>query len=536
MKGMRKLTVAAALALVAFAAMAERIGIVSDTHVGWKNTAERLEQCYWLFKAQKVDRIINLGDICEHHNHDWYRQYVSIREKVYPEGVPTEVYVFATHDRMKVKIPKGDRENALAFEKMKPVLKVANDRYDRFESEGFTFLVYPQAKDYGRMEREIAEECAAHPGRPLFVLDHVPPSNTVDGSANGGDHRTRAIFDKHPEVIALSGHVHGSQMHEGKIWQGNFTAVGSGTIKSQACPGGGGRFHVTVLDLSKERAVFHRYDIASGEELRPERPWTLTFPFDPKAAPYAPETRRAGAPTPAFAPGAALKAKLVGMPLREIELAYPAAVTPDVSHYEILLEAKEGDGWKVRSRAKEVSDYVVPEARRKKAFVRHFPSGFFDEDETVRFAVVPVDFYGKRGEPLRLEQKIGKTEKWRTLYDGVPEPAKPGAFASFRGDTWFKVPPSALDVPDGTSCRIILDAALDLPEDVGASFNLRTDKTCTYAFGYIYAPLGKSELRYVREFARPKERSENFNIYLQRASRGRVLFNRVRIECKELQK
>ena len=114
-----------AAAMVAFAASAARIGIVSDTHLGWKETDGRLEQCYRLFKAQKVDRIVNLGDICEYHNPDWYRQYVEIREKVYPEGAPAEVYVFATHDRMKVKIPKGDRENALAFEKMKPVLKVA---------------------------------------------------------------------------------------------------------------------------------------------------------------------------------------------------------------------------------------------------------------------------------------------------------------------------------------------------------------------------------------------------------------------------
>ena len=529
---LRKMTVAVVLASLASAALAERIGFVSDTHLGWKNTAGRLEQCYRLFKAQKVDRIVNLGDICEYHNPDWYRQYVEIREKVYPDGVPPEIYVFATHDRMKVKIPKSDRENALAFEMMKPILKVTHDRYDRFESEGFTFLVYPQAKDYKRMEREIAAECAAHPGRPLFVLDHVPPANTVEGSANGGDHMTRSIFDRHPEVIALSGHVHGSQVHEGKIWQGNFTAIGSGTIKHQACPGEGGSFHVMVLDLSKEKAVFRRYDIASGEELHPERPWTLTFPFDPKTAPYRPDVRRAAVPPPAFAAGAELTAKPAGDPLREIEVSFPAAVTPDVSHYEIALEARSGNGWKVRSQAKETSDYVMPTSRRKKAFVRRFSSGYFEEGETVRFAVVPVDFYGNRGEPLRCERTVGKTEKWRTLYEGVPSPAKPGEFTSFRGDSWFEVPPSALDVPAGTPCRIVLDVALDLEEDVGASFNLRTDKSSVYAFGYIYAPLGKSELRHVREFARPKEQGENFNLYLQRAAQGKVRFDRLRIECR----
>lgn len=529
---MRNLILSAA-ALVAFAAPAARIGIVSDTHLGWKETDGRLEQCYRLFKAQKVDRIVNLGDICEYHNPDWYRQYVEIREKVYPEGLPPETYVFATHDKMKVKIPKGDKEFASAFERMKPLLKVTNDRYDRFECEGFTFLVYPQEKDYGRMEREIDAECAAHPGRPLFVLDHVPPANTVYNSSHGGDHRTRKIFDRHPEVIALSGHVHGSQMHEGKIWQDGFTAIGSGTIKQQACPGAGGRFHVTVLDLTKDRAVFHRYDIASGEELDPDHPWTLVFPYDPKNAPYSLANRRAAAPVPAFAADAAIEVRSEGDPIRQVTVRFPAAKTKGVSHYEVLIEARTADGWKVRSRERVMADYVTPVRKQKAFFETHFVSGFFDPNETVRFAVRPIDFFGTVGKRIEKEFAIGATEKWKTLYDGVPTPAKPGQYRKFRGNTIFGVPPSAMDVPDGTRMRIVLDVALDMADTSAASFNLRTDKTIKYASGYIYTPSGKSDLRYVREFSRPSERSEDYNLYLQRALGGRVLFRRVRIECRK---
>lgn len=525
--------VTAAGLFLSLAVSAERIGIVSDTHLGWKGTDERLEKCYQVFKAQKVDRIVNLGDICEWHNPIWYRQYVEIREKVYPNGVPPETYVFATHDRMKVTLPKGDKENSKAFELMRPLLKVTNERYDRFECAGYTFLVYPQSKDYDRMEREIAAECATNPGRPLFVLDHVPPANTVERSAEIGDHLTRRIFDRHPEVVVLSGHVHGSLAHEGKIWQGAFTALGFGTIKDLPCSGRYGRYFVAVMDLGKERAIVRRYDIESGNEINPESPWTLVFPFDPHHASYAPSVRGATAPMPAFARDAVLSVKAKGQPLGVVELEYPAAITPGVSHYIASVETKEDGKWTVRTQQKVASDYVKQENHRKKAFRVPISSGCFEENETVRFAVQPVDFYGKAGERLETEFHVGTLEKWRTLYEGIPSPAEAGMFKAFKGETWFRLPHSALDVPVGSPCRMVLDVSLDMDEDVGASFRLRTDKTQVYATGYIYTPIGKSNLRYVRDFSRPNDQNEDFGLLLQRAPHGKIRFNRLRIESRE---
>ena len=55
----------------------------------------RIVHCHPLgvFKSHHVDMIFNLGDICEWHNPAWYKKYVEIREKVYPEGLPPEIYV-----------------------------------------------------------------------------------------------------------------------------------------------------------------------------------------------------------------------------------------------------------------------------------------------------------------------------------------------------------------------------------------------------------------------------------------------------------
>ena len=513
----------------------KRIGIFTDTHLGYKlnETALRLEQGYRLFKSHHVDMIFNLGDICEWHNPAWYKKYVEIREKVYPEGLPPEIYVFATHDHMKAKKIPGDREHAKTYEAVREMLKISHDRYHSFEACGFTFLVYPQDKNHERMAREIDAACKAHPGRPLFVLDHVPPANTVRGSVNGGNHLTRRIFDKHPEVIALTGHVHGSLAHEGKIWQGAFSAINFGTIKNPACSGGGD-WHVAVMELSPSRAVIHRYEIAKGGEIDPAHPWTLDFPFDPARAPYSPENRRKTAPTPAFAAGASLDVRRLGKPLHAVSVTWPAASTPGIGHYLVAIEKKVGDGWEPRSVLRVEADYIRPAAQRNKSFTLQFRSGYFDAGETVRLAVTPVDFFETEGAPLVRELEIGETEPWQTLYAGVPAPATPGAFRSFRGNTWFKVPPEALDVPPGTPCRMTIDAALDLPEGVAASFKLRTDKSVIYAHqGYLYTPPGKSSRRYVVEFPRPAPAEEPFNLFLQRAAHGKVRFDGFRIEARK---
>ena len=64
-------------------ANAKRIGILTDTHIGYKpaETSLRLEQSYRLFKSLGVDMIFNLGDICEWHNPAWYDEYTRIRNK-----------------------------------------------------------------------------------------------------------------------------------------------------------------------------------------------------------------------------------------------------------------------------------------------------------------------------------------------------------------------------------------------------------------------------------------------------------------------
>lgn len=262
----------------------EKIGILTDTHVGANGdrSFNLVEHSYRLFKAKGVTHIFNLGDIANVHCTDWYRRYAAISKAVYPEGVH-EVFVYHNHDRMKFPEP-DDKESTKAFAAVRKALGATNDRYARFELEGIPFLVYPQFEDYARMDREIAAEVAKRPGRPVFVLEHEPPFGTTEGSVYSGRTATAKIFAKYREVVALTGHAHGSVTNELRIWQGAYTTVCFGDFQHSV--GADGDAFVAILELTPARAVIRRYSVLTGKEYRPDNPWTIDFPYDPAKARY----------------------------------------------------------------------------------------------------------------------------------------------------------------------------------------------------------------------------------------------------------
>ena len=530
-----RLFLACALALSAWTASAARIGIMTDTHVGAYGQAslDRLEACYRLFKEKKVDYIFNLGDIADVHSNAYYRAYAAVRAKVYPENLPPEKYVFATHDRFEFPNPKGDREFTVAWTDLRRELGIAHDRYHRFEIEVCTFLLYPQARDHGRVRREVDAECAAHPGRPLFVLDHVPPFDTIENSVNGGKAVTRRAFDPHPEVVALTGHVHGSLAHEGKIWQGPFTVLGFGTTKE--IPGGGkGNWYAAVMDLDREKAVIRRYDVGTGAEVRPDAPWTLRFPYDPKTAPYRRETRAAGRPEPAFADGAQLALAPVGEPLERLDVSFPAAATPEVSRYrvEIQTRAEGADTWTTRSVVRPHADFTLPPAERKPSFTVKLSAGYFDTNETVRIAVSAEDYYGRVGRPLAAEFTVGATAGWKTVAR-LKVPMGGDVAIPKNRSGWYPFADEAFaNLPAKAQCRLVMDLATDLDADHVVSFDVRGGRDGKAIFTHFFAPPGKAELRYVQEFRRGKARKGPFGLIAEKSHGGKLRFREFRIECR----
>lgn len=70
------------------------------------------------------------------------------------------------------------------------------------------------------------------PTKPVFVYQHPAPFFTVYGSVNWGDFSTRLVLSKYPQVVNFSGHSHYAASDPRSVWQGQFTAVGAGSLSA----------------------------------------------------------------------------------------------------------------------------------------------------------------------------------------------------------------------------------------------------------------------------------------------------------------
>ena len=86
------------------------------------------------------------------------------------------------------------------------------------------------------LEEKIQEAIAVDPTKPVFVIQHYHVFETVYGSASKpGDFHAGVkdfvdILERYPQVIHISGHSHIPSYDPRAIWQGKFTAIGTGSM------------------------------------------------------------------------------------------------------------------------------------------------------------------------------------------------------------------------------------------------------------------------------------------------------------------
>lgn len=70
------------------------------------------------------------------------------------------------------------------------------------------------------------------PDKPIFVYQHPHPLLTVYGSVNWSDIDLRTVLSKYPQVVDFSGHSHYAASDPRSVWQGEFTAIGCGSLSA----------------------------------------------------------------------------------------------------------------------------------------------------------------------------------------------------------------------------------------------------------------------------------------------------------------
>ena len=80
------------------------------------------------------------------------------------------------------------------------------------------------------LDERLSNATKEDPEKPIFVYQHPHPFLTVYGSVNWGDISMRAVLSKYPQVVDFSGHSHYAPSDPRSVWQGEFTAIGCGSL------------------------------------------------------------------------------------------------------------------------------------------------------------------------------------------------------------------------------------------------------------------------------------------------------------------
>lgn len=80
------------------------------------------------------------------------------------------------------------------------------------------------------LDSEIKKATTEDKNKPVFVFQHPHPTLTVYGSVNWSDIGVRSVLEKYPQVVDFSGHSHYASIDPRTVWQGSFTAIGTGAL------------------------------------------------------------------------------------------------------------------------------------------------------------------------------------------------------------------------------------------------------------------------------------------------------------------
>lgn len=390
-----------------------RAGLLTDTHVTDDPKSQRLvRKAMALFRRERVDLICHLGDLADVYSPKGWEGYRAAMEEAFGDGVPEAYYAFGGHDRNRYVLKPGEtnREETV-WKEMRQKLKAGHELYDVREFRGYRFVIVQEYLD-GKRAKDLVDRAVRDSGtKPVFVLFHEPAVDTVLQSVAWGNSVMRDILDRHPSVVHLSGHVHGSNRHERQIWQGSFTEVGLGCLQhwTGECANANRSAltayddGVMTMDVYPDAIVFHRFSLTTGEECRPLDPWTVPLPFDPKSAPYRPEVRKAKSAPPTWGADAAVAAEWTDeREFRGYRVAVPEARHHDgVFRYTAELFAASGRRITLTQRLGQY--WKLPESSRAGRVAFDFEDAYLVPGGRYRIAVTPEDFFGNRGKALSVD-------------------------------------------------------------------------------------------------------------------------------------
>lgn len=410
-----------------------KIGVISDVQAydvredwGMSNLIKALK----ILAPLKPEVIINAGDLADSAEFpDVYNIYNQLFAEYFPDKLPQQVICAGNHD---VWGSRGQSLSAMLDEFCRR-LAIPRTAVYRKEINGFDFIAVSEehVEDYTAETiaqlRQLLDESALHkPGKPVFVVTHYPPADTMSGSCSRhGRKSLRNLFNEYPQVVSLSGHTHYPLEDERAIWQQEFTAVTTATL-SYGCiaenlfnvcngilPFAREAVQVMYMEVFADKVVIRRYNVEDAREIKPHARWQFHWPYNP-AQPELGLQRIKNRRAPEFPETAQL---LLRYDYGFVYAVFDAARHDDmVKYYHIRTSVKQPDGsWKEQQSVDfAASFYRLQNNCSTREFLK-LPDGALVSGEWNRIEIFPVETFGLTGRPLTVERLIPFTWRYRQI-------------------------------------------------------------------------------------------------------------------------
>ena len=442
--------------LRAFSAAAPnlRLGVASDVHISgaWRQDVELEKTLRW-FDSEKVDAVMVPGDIAHSGLVSELETFASVWYRVFPNDCGADgrrvekLFVTGNHDID----AWGGRWKRFTEEQLRQQCFNHGDNpkkvWERLFHEEWQHVWHKQVKGYdfvGAQWSSLSPPVEAwmrehapqfDPKKPFFYTQHAHPKGTChQGRASVDDGTATRALSAFPNAVAITGHSHQTLTDESAVWQGAFTSIGAGCLRSagddrwempydsrwpfyspkrqtnrmKPLSGEEGRCAL-LIDVFDDRLVVHRRSVAYGMPLGDD--WCVPLPAA-KGGPFDTAVRKANGAAPQFASGATASAErcavapadiagpaLKGKPCVRVRIPPTRTVPGGRRVYDYVVQAMDGDRT-LRTRLVLAAGFNVPPSKAVRTSDCLFDDGEIPAGRAIRFVITPRDSFGVAGAPL----------------------------------------------------------------------------------------------------------------------------------------
>ncbi len=292
----------------------------SDSHVGSMGDRQSLRMQKALKMAyaiaetdeeyKKLDAALFVGDMTDNGRKDQFLGFSAAANAVLKDETQLLAVLAKSHDGSTLDKGSLDYYSGISGENT-DLHKVINGYHfiglSASKTQGDHYSEYQREWLTAQLDAAVAED----PTKPVFVFQHEHIQNTVYGSSDfegwGMDY-FKDILEKYPQVVDFSGHSHYPLNDPRSIWQGEFTAVGTGALYYAEFtiddvrtyhPDGNkevATFWIVEVDADN-RIRLRGIDLAEGEVLIE---YVLENPANPLNREYTPAKQAAKSSAPVF--------------------------------------------------------------------------------------------------------------------------------------------------------------------------------------------------------------------------------------------